>query len=102
MTADPRAAVVDLDEYGEPVREEHKRLGAGATREDETGLYVRFEPGFGLNVHIGIRSARYKQGRRAYLGDKPDHYEDEEKLVVGIGGWERLGELVDEWRARNA
>lgn len=93
------AAVVDRDEYGEPVGDRYKRLGAGAERADETGLYVRFEPGFGLNVHVGIRAKHLKPGDRV---NYPSAYVDEEQLVLGIHGWERLCELVDEYRAREA
>jgi len=72
---------VDRDEYGEPVKDRYRRLGANG---EATGVYVRFEPGFGLNVHIGFRSS----------------YTDHEGLILSIVGWERLCELADEWRAR--
>lgn len=86
---------VDHDEYGRPVRDEYRRLGASGREE---GIYVRFEPGFGLNVHIGQRTRRYdtKWGpSRTEFGDLT-----EREFVIGIGGWERLCELADEWRAR--
>lgn len=88
----------DLDEHGYPVTDRYRRLGANGT---EAGLFVRFEPGFGLNVHIGWRKPVYKQPLSSSWRD-PDGYVDEEKLVVGIKGWETLGALVDEWREREA
>jgi len=86
---------VDHDEYGRPVRDEYRRLGAGGRQE---GIFVRFEPGFGLNVHIGRRIQRYEAGygRRPQWGD---HTATE--FVMGIGEWERLCELADDWRLRN-
>lgn len=90
------ALVVDHDEYGRPVSDRYKRLGAGSAPDDDTGLYVRFEPGFGLNVHIGIRHSVYTGD----YGRCPQETRDFEKVVLGIQGWERLCELVDEWRAR--
>lgn len=89
--------VEDHDEYGRPVGDRYKRLGAGSGSTAEEGLYVRFEPGFGLNVHIGHRHAVRERAddpwSRAVV-------KDFERCVLGIGGWERLAELVDEWRAR--
>lgn len=91
------ATTTDRDEYGQPVTEHYKRLGANS---DQDGMYVRFEPGFGLNVHIGFRlgvyPGEYGRGQKVYRD-----FEDK-GMVMGIDGWERLGELVDEWRARNA
>lgn len=84
---------VDLDEYGVPVRDEYRRLGASG---DEAGMYVRFEPGFGLNVHIGHR---YRAG---YHAANPGSFIEKEFGAMGIDGWERLCELADEWRARRA
>lgn len=55
----------------------------------EQGLYVRFEPGFGLNVYTGHR---YRVGSW-------DAVEDRQEFGMSIDGWERLCELVDEWRA---
>lgn len=79
-----RGVVIDKDEYGRPVDDRYKRLGAnGAT----AGMYVRFEPGFGLNVHIG---------HHALDGI------DTERMSMSITGWESLCALVDEWRAREA
>lgn len=92
------SAVVDFNEYGEPVRDEHKRLGAGSVDESEVGMYVRFEPGFGTNVHIGIRRNIFDQQSRW----RDPRHEDLELCRMGIDGWERLCELVDEWRARAA
>lgn len=80
---------VDRDEHGVPVTERYRRLGASGQTE---GLYVRFEPGFGLNVHIGFRICHSATKKRV----------ENERLVLGIDGWERLGELVDEWRERQA
>lgn len=91
------AAVIDRDEHGDPVDDRYKRLGAGVKRGDEVGLYVRFEPGFGLNVYVGHRKPHYKQGDRA---NYPSGYRDGDDLAMSIGGWERLCELVDEYRAR--
>jgi hypothetical protein len=83
---------VDTDEHGRPVAERYERLGASGNSE---GVYVRFEPGFGLNVHIGFRYRHYdtRQGRAA---EPTDH----ERCAMGIDGWERLCELVDEYRER--
>jgi len=81
--------IIDPDEFGEPVSEKYQRLGAKNIT--DTGMYVRFEPGFGLNVHIGIR----------YVKDGwPKTYVDYEKMVLSIEGWETLCSLVDEWRER--
>ena len=85
--------VNDYDEHGVPVPERYRRLGASGLH--ETGLYVRFEPGFGLNVHIGHRL-------RNELVEPRGLVRDHERMVLGIDGWERLCELVDEWRAREA
>jgi hypothetical protein len=43
------------------------------------GLYVRFDYGFGTNVHIVLNEHR--------------------ELVMSIQGWERLCGLVDEYRS---
>jgi hypothetical protein len=91
--------VEDCDEYGVPVTDRYKRLGAGSESTADTGLYVRFEPGFGLNVHIGRRMAFSSQ---TDFGGRRSEIRDVESMVLGIGGWERLVELVDEWRAREA
>jgi len=72
----------------------YERLGAQG---DEGGIYVRFDPGFGLNVYIGHRSAIYK-GYNSY----PSSYEDRDGIGMSILGWEHLCRLVDEWRARQA
>jgi hypothetical protein len=80
----------DLDERGRPVSDEYKRLGASGNQE---GIYVRFEPGFGLNVIIGhqyhIRNQRGTNELKSF-----------EKLTLGIDGWEKLCDLAIEWRAR--
>jgi len=99
VSAEP---VIDLDEYGEPVRDHYKRMGAGAERSDEEGLYVRFAPGFGLNVHIGWRRGLYNPPRSFISRGRPDRYEDGDELAMSIKGWEALGLMVDEWRAREA
>lgn len=89
---------VDTDEYGQPVSERYRRLGAGG---DQEGMFVRFAPGFGLNVHIGYRKALYGAptgyGPRKRIGFSEDH-----SIVVSGTGWERLCELVDEWRTRQS
>lgn len=77
---------IDLDEYGKPVTDPYKRLGAGGNK---AGLYVRFEPGFGLNVYIGHRHP---------VGDQMK--DDPKELGMSIQGWEYLCALVDEWRSR--
>lgn len=92
----PKTGVIDRDEHGRPVDERYRRLGAGSERGDDEGLYVRFEPGFGLNVHIGFR-----QRRLVNQNDKP-MTDDSYELVMGIQGWERICEFVDEYRAREA
>jgi len=87
---------VDHDEYGRPVREEYRRLGASGREE---GIYVRFEPGFGLNVHIGMRIQRFEAG----YGRRPEWRDlDEREFRMSIDGWERLCDLADEWRARRS
>lgn len=86
--------VIDRDEYGREVSERYRRLGAGSESAADTGLFVRFEPGFGLNVHIG---------RRVHLRDRyglTGELKDTDLAVLSIGGWQRLCELVDEYRAR--
>lgn len=88
-------SVVDCDEYGRPVSERYRRLGAKGLQED--GMYVRFEPGFGLNVHIGFRRRTERFGS---YGTIYGPHEDADRLVLGIQGWERLCELVDVWRER--
>jgi len=98
-TVDPaqRADCVrDLDEQGRPVSPRYERLGARGANEE--GLYVRFSPGFGLNVYVGHRRAVYKGGRWSV----PSGYEDGDDLALSIGGWEKLCALVDEYRAREA
>ncbi len=87
--------VIDCDEYGRPVNERYQRLGARGV--DEEGLFVRFEPGFGLNVIIGFRRGIYKQGN--YWPLPP---QDKDEMVLSIDGWEKLCSLVDEYRARES
>ena len=70
-----------LDPYG--------RIGAAGDRD---GMYVRFDPGFGLNVTIGFRSRSPVGGRR----------EDYDRLTLGIGGWEQLCDLADAYRERES
>jgi len=82
---------VDTDEFGVPVTDRYKRLGA---KNEECGLYVRFEPGFGLNVHIGKRCHDFRF--------RDSNFDDVELMCIGVDGWERLGELVDQWREREA
>ena len=65
-----------------------ERLGATGREE---GLYVRFDYGFGTNVHIGFRRFRWPN----------EGYDDYEKIAMSLGGWRRLCELVDEWRAHD-
>ncbi len=66
--------------------------------EDE-GLSVRFEPGFGLNVYIELRSRVY--GGRWNPRERRDApLEVIRSLGMSIIGWERVCEFVDEWRAR--
>ncbi len=84
--------MTDRDEHGNPVTDRYQRLGASGNQD---GLYVRFEPGFGLNVHIGLRLKV-----TVPWGEYQD-FEDR-GMVLGIDGWKRLGELVDEWRTRDA
>lgn len=97
--ADRRVApVVDLDEYGVPIEDDrYRRLGAGSKSERDVGLYVRFEPGFGLNVHIGMRA-----GRKHDYRNRPQEFVDVEKMALSIQGWDHLCSLVDEWRERIA
>lgn len=82
--------IIDCDEHGNPVPERYRRLGAGSKSSKEEGLYVRFEPGFGFNVYLGFRAQR----------DAYAPMIDHERMGTSLGGWERLCELVDEWRAR--
>lgn len=90
-------AMTDYDEHGRPVTDRYKRLGAS---DEQQGIYVRFEPGFGLNVHIGYRLKVLAP--KGTFNPGPYEYRDfeEEGMTLGIDGWERLGELVDEWRTR--
>lgn len=96
--------VVDTDEYGRPVRDEYRRLGAGSMSDTDEGLYVRFEPGFGLNVHIGTRLKVTVQGGMYPYGphELRDFEDSRHGMVLGIQGWERLCELMDEWRVRRS
>lgn len=71
----------------------YERLGA---KDKEEGLYVRFDPGFGLNVYIGHRTAVYK-GYSSF----PSSYEDNSEIGMSIIGWEHLCSLIDEWRERD-
>ena len=64
----------------------------GATG-DQAGLYVHFESGFGLNVVIGFRW----KNSQGVMEDFPEH-----QFRMSIDGFEKLGELVDEWRERTA
>lgn len=86
--------IVDLDEYGDPVKDYYKRLGAGSVSSEEEGLYVRFEPGFGLNVVLGVR------WKKEYYGLGPDNFAIKE-FPMSIDGWEKLCRFADEWRARH-
>lgn len=86
--------VVDYNEHGVPVGERYLRLGAGSVDVKEEGLYVRFEPGFGLHVIIG---SRYAHGNFGYRVEEP---RDHDLCTLGIGGWETLCSLVDEYRER--
>lgn len=65
-------------------------LGA---QDGEPGLFIRFDPGFGLNVFIGHRRVTYDDCFRP-VGIQV------EEIGMSIAGWERLCSLVDEWRAR--
>lgn len=89
--------VNDTDEYGRPVSDRYQRLGT------DDGIYVRFEPGFGLNVHIGHRKPEYGP-QPIYGGSRPllGYKDDPNEFAMSIGGWERLCEMADEWRARIA
>lgn len=89
----------DLDEYGQPVSARYERLGPGPSERRE-GLYVRFEPGFGLNVHIGWRKPVFDGPHGPHV--TPDSYRDEDRICMSIGGWEQLGAFVDAWRDRQA
>lgn len=71
-----------MDPYG--------RLGAAA---EEEGVYVRFDPGFGLNVVIGHRTHRISGTREK---------EDRDALTLGIDGWEMLCDLAVAYREREA
>lgn len=70
----------------------YDRLGVDGAK---AGLYVRFEPGFGLNVIVGHRRPVH-----AEPGPRPTGWVDGDELVMSIVGWEQLGRLVDRWRAR--
>lgn len=83
---------IDRDEYGQPVKDRYRRLGAHG---DQEGMYVRFEPGMGLNVHLGFRL-------KSLHGADSGTYVDYERCVMGIDGWDRLCAFADEWRAREA
>lgn len=72
----------------------YDRLGADG---DNEGVYVRFDPGFGLNVYIGLRHDR------RFMGNEDDRFADSRvEFGLSIGGWETLCSLVDEWRSRAA
>ncbi len=89
--------MTDYDEYGQAVIERYQRLGASG---EQVGIYVRFEPGFGLNVHIGLR-LKVLTPNGTFPHGPYEHRDFEDKgMVMGIDGWERLGELVYEWRTR--
>ena len=64
----------------DPTKSRYADLG------DRRSLYVRFEPGFGLNVYIGM-------GHPASLAPPKE-------LGMSIQGWEMICEMVDEWRRR--
>lgn len=96
MTLNP---VIDHDEYGELVPERYRRLGAGSISAGDLGLYVRFEPGFGMNVHLGYRAQQWSYQHSPPL---PTNIIDVEKMVMGLNRWEHLCEMVDEWRMREA
>lgn len=71
----------------------YARMGADG---DEEGMYVRFQPGMGLNVYIGRRQSRYTGPPNART--MVDVYE----LAMSIDGWEQVCGFVDQWRAREA
>lgn len=96
-----------VNEFGEPVPEvmkaivekfapEEDRYGRLGAQGKEEGLYVRFDPGFGLNIYIGHRKADYKE--HSWLLSS---YSDGDEIGMSIIGWEHLCSLVDEWRERN-
>lgn len=94
-TARPMPGVSgDTDEYGHPLDQRYERLGATGRSE---GLYVRFEPGFGLNVYLGLRIRLYTDDRVVDHKEVGGH-----EFGMSIDGWERLCELVDEYREREA
>lgn len=66
----------------------------GATGKEE-GLYVRFDPGFGLNVYIGHR---LDVGKLAWKGRD---FQDRKEFGMSIQGWDKICQFVDEWRERN-
>lgn len=90
----PAPAVVDLGENGQPVTPEYRRLGVGSVSGDDEGMYVRFEPGFGLNVVIG-RRWNETWSHAAVRGIR-----DEELCSMSIKGWEALCLLVEQYRER--
>ena len=71
------------------VSDRYAPLGA---RGDGEGLYVHFEPGFGLNVVIGLRGKNC-WGVMEEFSDK--------QLRISIDGFEKLGELINEWHERD-
>lgn len=77
----------------ERTRDTAMRLGATG---DETGVYVEVEPGFGTNVYVGLRISLY----RGEYGRSRQEYVDTDSARLGLSlqGWERLCELVDEYR----
>ncbi|SRR6266498_1803491 len=80
--------VVDHDEHGTPVEDRYLRLGAKGLKEE--GLYVRFEPGFGLNVYIG-----HRVGSDFGYGGYPKSFKDNDGIGMSILGWEKLCRRVE-------
>jgi hypothetical protein len=53
-------------------------------------------------VHIGYR-LKVLTPKGTFPHGPHEHRDFEDRgMTLGIEGWERLGELVDEWRAREA
>lgn len=74
----------------EPTPDRYARMGADGEQE---GLFVAFEPGFGLNVVVGFRA-------NVWVDQMHREHRDYKELRMSIECWERLGQFVDEWRRR--
>lgn len=78
----------------------YDRIGADG---DEEGMYVRFDPGFGMNVIIGMRANAIKVRSGVWDGRSFEGQDLEgpgRGMMMSLDGWETLCSFVDEFRAR--